>query len=371
LQEATFISTLGMIHDAAFRPAAWAGVLQRLASLTGAIAGGLTQEDPNTGRGTPITYFGFDPAHVARTFDYFLPLNPLFGIADRMQPGFIVTNGDVVPTDVFRRSAFYDGWARPQGLCSPITLVTHRSSGRYLPLTLVRPDGAGEASREERAVLARFAPHLMHAVKVGLHVQTAEARERQLLAALAGLPQAAMLVDADRRVTFVNEAAEAFLSRATTRPLDVINGELVASDPKSDGRLQAALSVGLREDGLATGIEIEINGPVLGEKFMLTLSPLPLDDFWAATAGLGPARRSCMVLIEDWGISTLAARHALTPSETRLVQAIIVGKGLAWAARELGISRSTAQSHLDKVFQKTNTNRQAELVAFVIGRKSQ
>ena len=369
MQETIFSSTLGMIHDAAFRPAAWDGVLRRLASLTGAVAGGLTQEDPKTGRGTPITYFGFEPTHVERNFDYFLPLNPLFGIANQMQPGFIVTNGDVVPTSVFRRSEFYDGWARPQGLCSPITLVTHRADGRYLPLTLVRPDGAGEASDEERALLARFAPHLMHAVRVGLHLQMADARERQLLAALAGLPQAALLVDADRRVTFVNDAGEAFLTRSAPRPLKIVNGELVAADPKSDAELQEAMSRALCADGLARGIAVEIRGPLPVEKAVLTLSPLPLDDFWVGYAGSGPTRRSCMVLIEDWGISALADRHGLTPAETRLVQAIIVGKGLAWAARELGISRSTAQSHLDKVFQKTNTNRQAELVAFVKGRK--
>jgi DNA-binding CsgD family transcriptional regulator len=168
-----------------------------------------------------------------------------------------------------------------------------------------------------------------------------------------------------RRVTFVNNAGDVFLRRSTTRLLDLVNSELVACDPKSDARLQAALSINLNADGVARGSVIEINGPLPVEKSMLTLSPLPLDDFWVAYGGLGPTRRSFMILIEDWGIPTLANRRGLTPAETRLGQAIIVGKGLAWAACELGISRSTAQSHLDKVFQKTETNRQAELVAFV------
>ena len=232
LKEEQFFSTLSLIHEAAVSPAAWNNVLRRLAELTGCVAGGLTHEDPRTGYGTPITYFGFDPHHVEQTFDYFLPLNPLFGIADRMVPGFVVTNGDVVPLKDFRRSDFYNGWARPQGLCSPITLVTHRSGANYLPLTLVKPDGAGEASPGDRAIIADFAPHILHAVRVTLQLQTTKASQDQLHVALARVSCGAVLIDNRLRVLFASPAAEAFLHDSTRQLLSIVRGELTACDQR-------------------------------------------------------------------------------------------------------------------------------------------
>ena len=128
---------------AAVRPEGWKEVLHYLAEVTGCVAGGITVEDAHTRTGEPLVYFGFDPDHVRRTFDYYLPINPLFGIAERMKPGFVVTNGDVIDERAFRRTEFFNGWARPQDLCCPTTVVLSRKSGKYCPLTLVRPVGKG------------------------------------------------------------------------------------------------------------------------------------------------------------------------------------------------------------------------------------
>ena len=366
--EEQFLNTLSMIHEAAFETIAWGGVLRRLADLTGCVAGGLTQEDPDTGRGTPITYFGFDVAHVERTFAHYLPMNPLFHISPRMQPGFIVSNGDVAPLDIFRMSEFYNGWARPQGLCSPITLVTHRTQGRYLPLTLVKPDGAGDASEQDRDVLARFAPHLIHAINVTLRLQTAESRREQLGCALDCLSDGAILIDGLGRVVFVNEAAKAVIDRPANRSLKVVKGGIVACDPASDRALQAALSTALGKGGPSRSSLVTVRQPGVAGHLTLTLAPLPYGNAWQAAAEVdGTGRPCCLVLIDDGGVSALSRTYRLTPAETRLVEAVVVGKGLTWAAQALGVSRSTAQSHLDNVFQKTGTNRQAELVALTRG----
>jgi DNA-binding CsgD family transcriptional regulator/PAS domain-containing protein len=366
--EEQFLSTLTMIHEAAFETSAWGGVLRRLADLTGCVAGGLTQEDPKSGRGTPITYFGFDAGHVERTFAHFLPMNPLFDIAPRMQPGFIVSNGDVVALDAFQMSDFYNGWARPQGLCCPITLVTHRANGRYLPLTLVKPDGAGDASEQDREILSRFAPHLIHAMNVTLRLQAAESRQEQLSRALECLSDGAVLADGLGRVVFVNEVAKALLDRPANGALRIVKGELVAGDPASDSALQAALATALGKDSPPRSHLVTIRQPGVVGQLRLNFAPLPYSSAWEAAAEVdGTGRPCCLILINDGGISAMARTYRLTPAETRLVEAIVVGKGLTWAARELGVSRSTAQSHLDNVFQKTGTNRQAELVALTHG----
>lgn len=60
------------------------------------------------------------------------------------------------------------------------------------------------------------------------------------------------------------------------------------------------------------------------------------------------------------------ARHfELTSAETAVVSEAIRGDGIAALARRLGISRTTARTHIQHVFDKTGTHRQAELIRLV------
>ncbi len=366
VQEDQFASTLSLIHEAAFNPAAWDDVLRQLATMTGCVAGGLTRENPSTGRGMPITYFGFDSKHVEDTFDYYLPMNPLFKIGAEMVPGFIVSNSDVVPLPVFKRSEFYNGWARPQGLCAPMTLVTHRSERDYVPLTLVKPDGHDDASREDRMILGRFAPHLLQAVSVSLRLNAVQAYQDKLLQSLGQIADGVILLDDHCRVIFANTAAGHFMGCRTDRPLIVEQGMLSARDLASDNSLQAALAaaVGSRTSPKASSVEIRQEGR--GRPLVLNLAPLPPVTAWEAAGDCdGAGLPRCMILIDDNGLLAFSRAYCLTPAETRIVEALMTGKGLTLAAQALGIMRSTGQSQLDKVFQKTGTSRQAELIAAV------
>ena len=243
----------------------------------------------------------------------FLPMNPLFDISPRMQPGFIVSNGDVVPLDAFRMSEFYNGWARPQGLCSPITLVTHRTHGRYLPLTLVKPDGAGDASEQDRDVLSRFAPHLIHAMNVTLRLQTAESRQEQLVGALECVSDGAILLDGLGRLVFVNEAAKALLDRPADAALRVAKGVLVACDPASDTALQAAISTVLGKESAPRATLVTIRRPGVAGDVTMNLAPLPYGSAWQAAAEVdGTGRPCCLILVNDGGIASLSRTYRLT-----------------------------------------------------------
>jgi DNA-binding CsgD family transcriptional regulator len=54
--------------------------------------------------------------------------------------------------------------------------------------------------------------------------------------------------------------------------------------------------------------------------------------------------------------------YGLTPAEANVGSLLIAGSSLEDAARELGVSITTARTHLRQLFNKTGTNRQAELV---------
>jgi DNA-binding CsgD family transcriptional regulator len=60
----------------------------------------------------------------------------------------------------------------------------------------------------------------------------------------------------------------------------------------------------------------------------------------------------------------------LTPSEVRVLQAVVDDGSVPAAAEALGLSQSTVKTHLHHVFEKTGTSSQSELVKLVAGAAS-
>ena len=59
--------------------------------------------------------------------------------------------------------------------------------------------------------------------------------------------------------------------------------------------------------------------------------------------------------------------YQFTPSECRLADLLHQDFDLSQAAEVLGITRGTARFMLKSIFRKTHTNRQPELVRFLLG----
>jgi DNA-binding CsgD family transcriptional regulator len=69
-------------------------------------------------------------------------------------------------------------------------------------------------------------------------------------------------------------------------------------------------------------------------------------------------------------METIGKVYKLTPSELRVLQAVVEVGGSPAVADALGISESTVKTHLKSVFEKTSTHRQADLVKLVAGAAS-
>jgi DNA-binding CsgD family transcriptional regulator len=62
----------------------------------------------------------------------------------------------------------------------------------------------------------------------------------------------------------------------------------------------------------------------------------------------------------------LQQMYALTPTEARVASGMVRGQSLEEISEELGIEISTARSHLKRVFAKTDTHRQTDLVRLLM-----
>jgi DNA-binding CsgD family transcriptional regulator len=65
-------------------------------------------------------------------------------------------------------------------------------------------------------------------------------------------------------------------------------------------------------------------------------------------------------------IELLRSHFGLTPAEARLALHLVAGETLRSAEVKLSISYETARTCLKKIFNKTGTSRQAELVIVIV-----
>ena len=65
-------------------------------------------------------------------------------------------------------------------------------------------------------------------------------------------------------------------------------------------------------------------------------------------------------------LERLMESFALTRSEARLTQSLVMGNALDSAAAAIGVTESSARTYLKRIFAKTDCSRQAELVSKVL-----
>jgi len=63
----------------------------------------------------------------------------------------------------------------------------------------------------------------------------------------------------------------------------------------------------------------------------------------------------------------MAREFQLTPAELRVLFSIVETGGVSEVADILGISEATVRTHLHRLYEKTGSGRQAELVKLVAG----
>ena len=175
------------------------------------------------------------------------------------------------------------------------------------------------------------------------------------------LPWAIFAVDTAGRVVEMNRRARALVAGQAVLGLDA--GRLVALDRQFHERFRQALRRGLAGSAAETALL-----PAVG-RVPILVQILPTNPGQLRT----PSVVAAVVYIWDPRGSTadrgrvLARIYGFSPAECRLAEAMARGGTLDEAAGQLGIVRNTARNHLQSMFAKTGTRRQADFLLHIIG----
>jgi DNA-binding CsgD family transcriptional regulator len=182
--------------------------------------------------------------------------------------------------------------------------------------------------------------------------------------ALDGLGAGLFVVDATGRIVHANASGRAMLRERLV--LRDAGGRLAACEARAASALKESLVKAGETDARPTALPLSAGD---GRHYVAHVLPLALG---ARRAGADhPVLAAVLVhraVIEAHCPPEVIARlYNLTPSELRVLLAIVEVGGVADTARALGVAEATVKTHLHRLFGKTGASRQADLVKLVAG----
>jgi DNA-binding CsgD family transcriptional regulator len=369
MQEAERLSALiGDIYDAALDPTLWVDVLGKTKSFIGGQAASLGWKDAVTKRGD--TYHddgGMSPHYRRLYFDKYVKWEPCTTGQFFAEIGEPVASEDLIPRDELVQTRVYKEWIRPQGLVDCAMALLDKSATNMSFLALFRHERHGLIDDEARRRMRLVLPHFRRSVLIGKVLDHQKAEAASLSDTLDGISAGMFLVDASGRIVHANTAGHLMLSGAGV--LHAEGRRLILNDPQADQALADTFAMAGNGDA-ALGIK-GVAVPLLardGERYVAHV--LPLTSGARRRAGASYAAVAAM-FVHRAAVDTpsppeaIAKAYKLTPMELRVLLAIVEVGGVPEVAETLGVADSTVKTHLQHVYQKTGTNRQADLVKLV------
>jgi DNA-binding CsgD family transcriptional regulator len=212
-------------------------------------------------------------------------------------------------------------------------------------------------------------PHIRRATLIGKVIDLKKAKAATLADTFDGLSASMFLLEATGRLVHANAAGHIMLKQADI--LRVSSGGLTTDDRHAARKL-ADLFAGAGAGDMAIGAK-GIAVPLVardGGRYVAHVLPLTLRERRRVDAG----RAAVAALFVDkvaLGMPSspdaIAKAYKLTPSELRVLLAVVEVGGVPEVAEALGVAETTVKTHLSRLYQKIGARRQADLVKVVAG----
>jgi DNA-binding CsgD family transcriptional regulator len=248
---------------------------------------------------------------------------------------------------------------RTLGLESQAATAIPIPSGELVCISFERFANDGSFNETSLAALNGLRPHLARAGMIAARLGLERAQSTVSALHKLGLPAAVMTFSG--RVLATNALFDAM--PATFLPSS--HGGLAISDPNANRLLQETIS---GDKGAKQPVVRSIPIPAREDRGAIVVHVLPLrraahDIFSGGDLLIVATMVHASATTPSPAI--LMGLFDLTPSEVKLAIALATGSTLQQAAIDASIQLSSARTYLDRIFRKTGTHQQSQLVALL------
>jgi len=284
--------------------------------------------------------------------------------------GAIYRDSELVGEKALRSSRAWREWMAPQDMYGGIACRLAENNTSYWFFDVQRGQHQEPFNADDTALLRRLSPLLRKVVELQREVGHLKLQRDEARSALDALTMAIVIVDRDLQVSYANEGADEILADPDGT-VGLRQGRLFARQPADHRNLKRLVEEALRSvaDPLAeqrSSMIIQGAGDGSG-----ALSACVMPTTHTHSGGLGgPSKVMIALRPLDMPTDLVASSRQLfnlTESEARFASALASGLSLMQAAAAQGVRISTARTHLARIFQKTETRQQSQLVSLLRG----
>lgn len=360
------------IYDAAVGVSTWEEVLDKLVAICNGTAAGMIITKPGFSRIVTTSTMA-NPDAVNSYNDYYSRLDEMAVIIHRSEPGTMLCSRQVTPPPAIRHSRFFNEWistwvnSRERGDCIATNLVQQKNSTNWLTLTSpLRKRSFATAERYK--LIQQLLPHFQQSFLIQKRLGELQLRQYGTLEILARLAYGAVLLSRSGRIVFINPAAEIIGGLCDGLIIDQA-GYLHTSLTNESLKLKRMIGMACQKnkEGLRSAGNMLISRPSCKRSFFMHAVPLgsELSDLTDSSA------RAMLLVVDPENTpepppATLHSLFGLTATEAKVALQVIKDEKLQDVADRLSISLSTVRTHLQHVFEKTGTHRQADLARLLL-----
>lgn len=360
---------VSLIYDAALDSALWPAALEASAGFLRSATALLGSFDALQANVAYNFSWGDDPAYTAMYVERYAKLNPLIQASVDTKVGDIVSTASFMTREDLVATTLYQEWAKPQGYVDVAQATLEKSGTALAVFAAVRHESVGRVDEKMLRRMALLVPHFRRAVLIGKVIDLKTIQAAAFAETIDGLAAGIFLVDRRGGLVHANGSGRTLLDDRDV--VKLVAGVLTATDSAANRSLHEAIALsGRSEVGLAgRGVGVPLSG-ASEQSYLANVLPLAsgarreAGNLHAAIAAVFVRKAA---LDPAMPVASAARRYKLTPTETKVLRAVVDHGGVAPIAATLGLSEATVKTHLQRLFRKTGTSRQVDLVKLTLG----
>lgn len=351
---------LAALHEGMFEDPLWSTFLDRLRKRVGADYASLIFRRRDAPINQIVELFSGKTAPASLHRRYVEEIHRLDPVPyHELKPGRVYTLMELVDLKDPDHAAYINNFLAPSRANFIRILRIVEPSGYNGWLTLCRTDS--EFSAASVALVAALANHMSIALRSFAAIESGRIRENIYADVIHKLNFGCLTLDASGGIVDLDSHAERLLRDSPSLSRDP-HGKLLLATSQANGALRCAL-----RDFAANRSE-RARAILLNDDPYLNMLLVPMRH--KAVAGtVTPVMIAYVHGDEDQSADRcdqLVELFGLSRTEAKLALALSRGRTLNEAAGEIGITIETARSYSKRIFSKTGTRRQAELVRLIL-----
>jgi len=357
------------LHGVASKPQDLGRVQKMCSRYVGASNSTLGICEGRTGKLRFVDYFPFDRESAAEYEARYGADDPVKGAAMLATPRRFWTRDQLIPAEVLQTHPFFTEWCYKNGH-DDVCIARIPIGGDYHGLwAFSRGGDQPRFSRRELDFLDLLLPHAEQALSLHKHIDRlgifADIAQEQLTQSGHGLA----LLNEEGNVTYLNRVAARLVGEGGA--VSSVDGKLRLADPEAAARFDELVRVctsAARSNTILAGGSVSVPR-VGGSPVAVTVMPYRRQESFSTLIATGGRVVVTLFDPDRPRVDTrtmLRQTYRLSETEAEVCWRLGNGETLEEIALEMSSTRETVRSQLKRVFSKTGTNRQSDLVRLVL-----